>query len=133
MLSERPSFWLHHRRLSRVHPHANCGLHNDAVARFSSGKKGKKKTCEKVHFSLRQRQRSGISYFNTSLFKNSASASQRLAKGHLVVKMKTWQQSELERLALFPYQRDPQPVRLSLDLVWKSVSTAEILAGRVKG
>lgn len=99
----------------------------------AESKKKRTKTCEKVHFSLRQRQRSGISYFNTSLFKNSASASQRLAKGHLVVKMKTWQQSELERLALFPYQRDPQPVRLSLDLVWKSVSTAEILAGRVKG
>lgn len=43
-------------------------------------------------------------------------------KGHLVGRMKTWQQPELQGLALFSYQRDPQPARLNLDFVWKSVS-----------
>lgn len=81
-------------------------------------------------FSVLQQQQSRISQFNTSLFKHSASASQRLMKGHLVGWMKTWQQPELERLALLSYQRHPQPARLNQDFVWKSVSIAEILGPR---
>lgn len=106
---------------------ANQGLHNVSVVRFSTLKDLWE--TERV-FSLPQQQQSRISQFNTSLFKHSASVSQRLMKGHLVGRMKTWQQPELERLALFSYQRVPQPVRLNLDFVWKSVSIAEILGPR---
>lgn len=53
-------------------------------------------------------------------------------KGHLVCRMKTWQQSEVERLALFSYQRDPQPAGLKLDSEWKSASMAEILGPRTR-
>lgn len=75
--------------------------------------------------SLVQQQQSTISLFNTSLFKHSASWSQRLRKGHLVGRMKTWQPLEQRGLALFSYQRDPQAERLNLDFVWKSVSIAD--------
>lgn len=59
--------------------------------------------------------RSRISSLDTSFFKHGVGASQRLMRGHLLGRMKTWQQSKLEGLALFSYQRDPQPARLSLD------------------
>lgn len=129
MLCEFTSCLLCHRGCSGVQPgpDGNWGLHNVAVVRFSTEKDLWE--TEWV-FSPLQQQQSGISQFNTSRFKNSASASQRLIKGHLVWRMKTWQQPELERLALFSYQRDPQPARLNLDFVWKSVSTAEILGPR---
>ena len=105
-------------------PAGNRGLHNVTVVRFSSLKDLGE--TERV-FSPLLLQQSGISQFKTSFFKHSASTSQRLMKGHMVGRMKTWHQAELEGLALFSYQRDPQPVRLNMDFVWKSVSTAEIL------
>lgn len=71
-------------------------------------------------------QLSAISLFNTNPFKQSTCMSQRLMKGHLVGRMKTWQQREQKGLVMYLYQKDPQPEGLNLDFVWKSDSIAEI-------
>lgn len=99
--------------LSReTRPPRHWRLHNFAVVPFSTTKYLWE---TKWVFSLQHRHcQSLISPFNSGLFRNS-STSQRLMKGHLVCRMKTWQQSEAERLALLSYQRDPQPERLKLD------------------
>lgn len=106
----------------------HLGLHNFVVVPFRTTKYLWE---TKWVFRLRHHCRSPISPFNTTLFRNS-SRSQRLMKGHLVCRMKTWQQSEAERLALFSYQRDPQPARLKLDSERKSASAAEILGPRTR-